>query len=84
MDGKLLRVLTGVHTAGKTTIGHHVEQRGFIFFPEIAVEAIAGAQPWSLPARFDDTVISRELERDAELRLQSQVFFVETDLPPRN
>jgi predicted ATPase len=73
-----MHVLVGVHTSGKTSVGLRLQRHGFMFFPEIAVDVIAGMRPWSLDASFDETVIGRELERDIELRQQSNPFFVET------
>jgi predicted ATPase len=73
-----MHVLAGVHTAGKTSLGLRLQEIGYDFFPEVAMESIAGLSPWELGPSFDESVIAEELARDSKLRMHRQPLFVET------
>lgn len=77
-----LHILVGIHTSGKSSVGRKLSQRGFSFFPEIALDQISNAGlnmlPWQGNCRFDDLVIRTELNRDEVLRAEVGPYFVET------
>lgn len=74
----IVRVLTGIHGAGKTAVGLRLQNLGFDFYPEIAIDLLERRLPWELPLSFDREVFQRETERDAILRRKRRPIFVET------
>lgn len=76
--GYRMRVLAGIHSAGKTTIGNELKRMGLHFYPEVAVSLIGRKLPWTLKSDFDEQVITKELNRDSILMKQEDLFFVET------
>jgi hypothetical protein len=73
-----MRVLLGIHTAGKSTLGHMFQNKGFPFFPEVAIGFLNNQYPWLLDDHFDVQVMANEFKRDQLFYGLHDPFFVET------
>lgn len=80
-DSTQFLVLNGIHTAGKTTIGSHLADEGYDYYPEIAAQLIEQegfAGSTSGTDQFQRTVYERECERDARLLDEGRNAVIET------
>lgn len=61
-----LIVLTGIHTAGKSTVGEHLDEQGYRYDPEIAQQLIDAGRDGSVDGddEFQQLVYAEEASRD--------------------
>lgn len=81
MNNKILIPIVGIHSAGKSTIRHKLEQKGYITEEECAEilrvndKLVAGA---AADSSFEELVEKEEKKRDITRKWETQMVFIES------